>query len=70
MTHRSHTKQEIRDAVARGAQVWVLDTGSDGEDDILIGNREDVFQDICAFHQISELLPRWNLKPFQENVSK
>jgi hypothetical protein len=50
MNYRSHTQEEIRDAIARGTEVWVLDTGSDGQDDVLIGSREEVFQDICSFH--------------------
>jgi len=66
MRYRSHTEEEIRNAVAKGAQVWVLDTGSDGEDDVMIGSREDVFQDICCFHDISEFPPHWHLKPFEE----
>jgi hypothetical protein len=67
MNYRSHTLEEIREAIARGAQVWALDTGPDGEDDVLIGSREDVFQDICSFHDISELPPHWSLKPFEEH---
>jgi len=66
MRYRSHTKEEIRDAIAKGAQVWVLDTGLDGEDDVLIGSRTDVFQDICSFHDASELPAHWHLKPFEE----
>jgi hypothetical protein len=27
MRYRSHTEEEIRDAVAKGAQAWVLDNG-------------------------------------------
>jgi len=67
MNYRSHTGGEIRDALARGAQVWVLDTGPDGEDDVLIGSREDVFQDVCSFHELGELPPHWSLKPFEEH---
>jgi hypothetical protein len=67
MNYRSHTLEEIREAIARGAQVWALDTGPDAEDDVLIGSREDVFQDICSFHDISELPPHWSLKPFKED---
>lgn len=71
MNYRSHTEEEIRDALARGARVWALDTGSDGEDDVLIGSREDVFQDICSFHDgISEMPPHWRLKPFEDNAGE
>jgi hypothetical protein len=66
MNYRSHTEKEIRDAIAKGAQVWVLDTGPDGEDDVLIGSREDVFQDICSFHDTSEFPAHWHLEPFDE----
>lgn len=67
MKYRSHTEEEIRNAVAEGAQAWVLDTGSDGEDDVLIGSREDVFQDICALRDINEFPTHWHLKPFEEH---
>jgi len=70
MNYRSHSREEIRDAIARGAAVWVLDTGPDGEDDVLIGNREAVFRTICSFNDITELPPHWHLKPFEEHSSK
>lgn len=70
MKYRSHTPEEIRKAIEQGAEVWVLDTGSDGEDDVLIGSREEVFQDICAINQFTDLPPHWRLKPFEETVSK
>ncbi|MCG6860217.1 MAG: hypothetical protein LJE70_02880 [Chromatiaceae bacterium] len=66
MNYRSHTREEIRDAIAKGAQVWTLDTGPDGEDDVLIGSREDVFQDICSFNDTNELPAHWRLIPFDE----
>lgn len=67
MSYRSHTEEEIRDAITKGAQVWALDTGSDGENDVLIGSREEVFQDICSFHDVTELPPHWSLTPFHEH---
>ena len=70
MRYRSHTEEEIRNAIAEGAQVWVLETGPDGEDDVLIGSREDVFQDICSLHDFSEFPPHWSLKPFEEDQSR
>jgi hypothetical protein len=66
LRYRSHTEKEIRDAIAKGARVWVLDTGSDGEDDVLIGTREDVFQDICSLHDIREFPAHWRLQPFED----
>jgi len=70
MRYRSHTVEEIRDAVAKGAQVWALDTGPDGEDDVLIGSREDVFQDICSFHDIIEFPDHWSLVPFEDHQAR
>lgn len=67
MNYRSHTEEDIRNAIAKSAQVWALDTGPDGEDDVLIGSREDVFQDICSFNDVSELPRHWHLKPFEEH---
>jgi len=66
MRYRSHTEEEIRIAVAKGARVWALDTGADDEDDVLIGSRKDVFQDICSLHDFSEFPPHWHLKPFED----
>jgi len=66
MRYSSHTEEEIRDAVAKGAQVWTLDTSADGEHDVLIGSREDAFQDICSVNDFSEFAPHWHLKPFED----
>jgi len=70
MRYRSHTEEEVRDAVAKGTQVWALDTGADGEDDVLIGSREEVFQDICSLHDSSEFPPHWTLTPFEEHQTR
>jgi hypothetical protein len=66
MRCRSHTEKEIRDAIAKGAEVWVLHTGPDREDDVLIGSREDVFHDMCYVHDTSEFPAHWHLEPFDE----
>jgi len=46
MTLRSHTAEEILDAYTRGETICVLDTGTHGQDDILIGSLEDCRQDV------------------------
>ena len=70
MNDRSHTDEEVRNAIAKGVQVWVLETGQDGEDDVRIGSRENVFQDICSFHDMAELPPHWHLKPFEQGRTR
>ena len=64
MTHRSHTKDEITKAIAQNPalNVYELDTGNDGEDDILIGETEEgVVADICAHFDMEALPPHWTL---------
>jgi len=46
MTLRSHTAEEILDAYTRGETICVLDTGTHGQDDVLIGSLEDCRQDV------------------------
>ena len=58
---KSHSEEEIRAAIARGEKVFALDTGNDGEDDTLIGNKEECLADILRHHEIDELPDRWTL---------
>lgn len=46
MNYRSHTREDIEAALTAGQEVWMLDTGNDGEDDVLIGTYEEVLADI------------------------
>jgi len=46
MTLRSHTAEEILDAYMRGETICALDTGTHGQDDVLIGSLEDCRQDV------------------------
>lgn len=46
---KSHSKQQISDAFANGSEVWFLDTGDDGDDDILIGTEEECWAAISDF---------------------
>jgi len=40
---------------------WQLDTGTDGEDDVLLGTREDVEADILHHHDLDEMPSNWTL---------
>lgn len=59
---KSHTKEEIQKALKEKKEVWKLDTGNDGEDDILIGNYDDVLFDILSYHDLDVLPDYWSLE--------
>ena len=63
MNYRSHDKHDIHRAILNGQPVYVLDTGSDGEDDVLIGNLADVTFDLCHHFEVSNLPDNWLLYP-------
>lgn len=46
MTLRSRTAKEILAAFRRGEQIWRLDSGAHGSDDVLIGSKEECLQDV------------------------
>jgi hypothetical protein len=66
MNFKSHSKEEILKALSEGKKLFVLDTGSAGEDDILIAEhgegREDVLADVLAHHEMAELPEDWYLE--------
>ena len=62
MNFKSHTKEEILSALRDGKEVYVLDTGNDGEDDVLIGGFRDVMRDIVEYHEIDILPDHWGLR--------
>jgi hypothetical protein len=55
MNLRSHTIREIQDAFRAGKEVWQLDTGNDGSDDVLIGDPDGIETDILSHFDI----PTW-----------
>jgi len=59
---RSHTEKEVRDALERGEEVWLLDTDGDGEDDVLIGDWYEVMEDIFYHFGMDKFPPRWELR--------
>jgi hypothetical protein len=58
---RSHSIQAIIEALASGQKVWRLDTGTSGEDDLLIGTRDQVEADICHHFERDDLPEGWEL---------
>jgi len=59
MNYKSHTRGEIRSALAEGKEVYTLDTGSAGEDDVLIGSADEVIADILNHHEIPTMPEGW-----------
>ena len=63
MNYRSHTKEEIIEALKQGKKAFALDTGNFGEDDVLIGEtRNDVLADVLSHHELAELPEGWELR--------
>ena len=46
---KSHTASEILTAIYAGEQIWQLDSGCSGHDDIMIGSRDLCESDIVSF---------------------
>ena len=61
MTYKSHTEKQIKAALAARKQVWELDSRNAGEDDTLIGTKEEVIADLCAYLEVEELPEGWEL---------
>jgi len=59
--YRSYTPAEIDAALARGEEVWALDTGRDGEDDHLIGTYEECLGDIIYHFDLVDWPDGWTL---------
>lgn len=57
----SHTPDQIASARAQGQPVYALDTANAGEDDHLIGNREQIIREICQHHDRESLPAEWSL---------
>lgn len=70
MKFKSHSKEEIRQALSRGEPVFELDTGTSGEDDVLTGSMAECLSDICAYHEVEELPKGWTLRQIEEGDMK
>jgi hypothetical protein len=58
---KSHSKEDILKAFSIGIGAYVLDTDTNGEDDVLLGDRSDVILDILSYHELETLPSNWNL---------
>lgn len=61
---KSHSNDELVAAFLAGDQIWELDTGNDGEDDVLIGSKQEVEADLCHHFEFEELPGHWDLTPW------
>ena len=61
MISKSHTLDEIRQALLDGEEIWEFDSGNDGEDDILVGSQKEVEIDLCRYFEIDALRSDWTL---------
>ena len=63
MNYRSHTKEEVIEALKQGKKVFALDTGNYGEDDVLIGGTmEEALADVLSHQEWAELPEGWELR--------
>lgn len=68
-SHKSHTPEQIAQARERGDRAWILDTGTGGEDDVLLGvSREAVLADVLVHHDIEALPAGWTLAAVDDAV--
>ena len=62
---RSFSVAECQAAQAQGRILYALDTGNDGEDDVLIAQsdetREDIIHDILHHHELTTFPEYWSL---------
>ena len=56
---KSHNIGNIQKALEIGEVVYFLDTGNDGEDDVLIGNLEEVKGALCNHFKMDALPDHW-----------
>jgi len=63
MNFKSHTRGEVARAIMQGQEVWALDTGNDGNDDVLIGSKQETIDCLLAHHELDELPGHWTLDP-------
>ena len=68
MNYRSYSKKELVKAAIAGETLWRLDTGNNGEDDILIGEYGDVVDAVLNYHGIETLPKRWELEEISLDV--
>jgi hypothetical protein len=61
MQFRSHSPAQVADAIAEGEQAWMLDTGTDGDDDVLVGSLEEVTSDLLEHFELDALPEGWEL---------
>jgi hypothetical protein len=62
----SHTDADLLRAIVRGEHVWILDTGVDGQDDVLIGRREQAEDDALAHYELVEWPAHWTLTEYTQ----
>lgn len=62
----SHSDEKIERALARGEKVWRLSTGNKGCNDVLIGDRKEVMQDILVHLELASFPTEWKLREWEE----
>ena len=44
-----------------GKELWKLDTGNTGDDDMLIGSYDEVLSDVLYYHEVDALPFGWSI---------
>jgi hypothetical protein len=67
MNFKSHTPATLLSAAATGQKIWELDSDTDGEDDVLIGEKDEVIRDIWGHFDFDTIPEHWNLREVAVN---
>ena len=59
--HKSHSKDQIREAFLRGLRITLLETDT-GDDDVLIGDVDECMDDVMYYHSLEDFPTGWSLR--------
>lgn len=60
---KSHTGKELIAAYLAGKKIWILNSGTSGNDDIVIGEKyEEIMTELLEFHGLEKMPENWKLR--------
>ena len=64
--YKSMSPEEYLSHVKKGYKLWVLDSATSGNDDVLVGmTEEEVMGDVCHHFDVKELPETWSVKEIE-----
>lgn len=70
MNLQSHSIYDLREAQLNGEKIWEIDTDSDGQDDVLIGDYCEIIQDLCSIHGFDSIPDNWEITEITEPITE